>query len=503
MSTNKAEPSNPDGAANPWRWSIARRLVISYTLSAIVMLAVTAVFLNWTIHDTLVKAENDYINDRIRVFRAIIESHHDFLDVIKQNIEWEGAYVTFPEYYARIQDTHCRTLVETPRMDEFIPSQRFPAPCELGKEIQNQTGSGKNIFFRAKNGRAYLLGSYWTDTVNPSQRLAIQIAIDITAEKGLIQINQQRMIAIIILGIIVAVLFSIVVARRVLLPLNELAGLAKRITIDKISMRAKDPLRWPLELRAPAIALNDMLDRLKESFIHLSQYTSSLAHELRTPINNLMGEAEVALSQERTPEEYRKVLESGLEEHMRLTRMIDALLFLARSEHPANQIESSLFDPMDEITRVCSFYEALAEEKQAHITWNGGGLLYGDPLLFRRVMNNLISNALYYSSPGVAIDISVRNTGDNSLDVVVSDTGHGIPKEDLNNIFDRFYRVMNSRSSNPQGSGLGLSIVKFIMDLHNGTVTIQSVPGQGTTVALHFPAPPKKPFNIANNSLSL
>jgi two-component system, OmpR family, heavy metal sensor histidine kinase CusS len=492
MSSINAERS----IGNSWRWSISRRLILSYTLSACVMLAITFAFLNWTIRDTLITAENDYINDRIRVFRAIIESRSDYIDVIRHDIEWEGAYVTFPEYYARIQDTHCSTLVETPGMFDLIPPHQFPAACELGKEIQNQSVPEKSIYYRGKNGRLYLLKSYWTDTVNPSQRLSIQMAIDINSEKGIVQTNQQRMLTISILGILFSVLFSFVVARKVLLPLSELAGLAKRITIDKISLRTNDPLRWPVELRAPAIAFNDMLDRLKNSFTHISQYTSNLAHELRTPINNLMGEAEVALSQERTPEEYRKILESGLEEHMRLARMIDALLFLARAEHPANQIESSLFDPMEEITKVCSFYEALAEEKQAHITWNGDGLLYGDPILFRRVMNNLVSNALYYSSSGVRIDISVKKSGDNFLVVVVSDTGHGIPQEDLNNIFDRFYRVMNSRSNNPQGSGLGLSIVKFIMELHNGTVTIQSVPSQGTTVTLRFPGPPPEPLKI-------
>ncbi len=496
MPSNNAEHSSQSSTGNTWRWSIARRLVISYTLSAIIMFAITYAFLSWTMNDTLVKAETDYIDDRIRVFRAIIESRPDFVDVIKQDIEWEGAYVKFPEYYARILDTQCRTLVETPRMDELISTRLFPAPCVVDKEVKIQVRSEKNIIHRGTNGRSYLLQSYWTDTVKPSERLAIQIAIDITAEKGHIQTNQQRMIAIIISGIIFAFIFSFVIARKVLRPLNELAGLAKRITIDKIGMRAKDPLRWPVELRAPAMAFNEMLDRLKSSFVQISQYTSNLAHELRTPINNLMGEAEVALSQERTAEEYRKVLESGLEEHMRLARMIDALLFLARSENPASLIESSLFDPIDEIAKVCSFYEALGEEKQAYITWDGDGKLYGDPLLFRRVMSNLLSNAIYYSSPGVKIEISVRKSGDNSLDVLVSDNGYGIPEEDINNVFDRFYRVMNSRSSNPKGSGLGLSIVKFIMDLHNGTVTIKSSPGQGTMVTLHFPVPPPEPLNM-------
>lgn len=494
------DAANPDqgGDAKPWRWSITRRLVVSYTLSALLMLAFTAVFVNWTTQDTLLRSENDHINDRIRVIRAIIESRPDFIDVIRNNIEWEGAYVTFPEYYVRVLDSRCTTLVETPRMAEFIPNQGFPIPCAEGKGLQHQGRTVKTKLYRNENGRSYLLGAYQTETTDPAKRLAIQVAIDISAESGLIRTNQQRMFAIIILGIVVAVLFSVVVARRVLKPLHELAGLAKRITIDKMGMRVKDPSRWPVELRAPAMAFNEMLERLKNSFANISHYTSNLAHELRTPINVLMGEAEVALSQERTVEEYRKVLESGLEEHMRLARMIDALLFLARSEQPTNQVERSLFDPMKEIAHVCSFYEALAEEKQAHIEWSGDGQLYADPILFRRVMGNLVSNSLYYSNPGVKIDISVRKNSDNSLDVVVSDSGYGIPEEYLNNVFDRFYRVMSSRSSNPQGSGLGLSIVKFIMDLHKGTIDIQSVPGQGTTVTVHFPAPQPEPFNFTS-----
>lgn len=485
MSSKNAEPEPPTEPRR--RWSITQRLVVTYTLSAFAMLAITAVFLNWTLHSSLLKAERDYIDDRIRVYRAIIEHSPDFLYFILQDIEWQGSFVKFPQYYARLLNDKCHIIIETAHMNELIHPNRFPDPCIFKEETKERPRSDKNIVYRSENGRSYLLESYWTETVHPSQRIAIQIAIDITAQEGIIQTNQRQMIAIIMLGIVFAVLFSVVVARRVLSPLNELAETAKQITIDEISMGATDPNRWPVELQALAIAFNDMLGRLKDSFTRLSQYTSNLAHELRTPINNLMGEAEVALSQERTIADYRKVLESGLEEHMRLSHMIDSLLFLARAEHSANLIERLLFDPLEEVEKVYSFYEALAEEKQAELSCSGGGLLYGDPILFRRIMNNLVSNALYYSSPGVKIKIGVKKTEDGFLEIMVNDTGYGIAEEDLNRIFDRFYRVMRSRSSNPQGSGLGLSIVKSIMDIHNGTVTIRSVPGQGTTVILRFP----------------
>jgi two-component system heavy metal sensor histidine kinase CusS len=245
-----------------------------------------------------------------------------------------------------------------------------------------------------------------------------------------------------------------------------------------------------LELQALAVAFNDMLNRLEDSFTRLSHSASNLAHALRTPINNLMGEAEVALSQERSKDEYRKVLESSLEEHLRLSRLIEAIFFLARAENPATHLDRSLFNPMEEVDKIFSFYEAVAADKKAQLNSYGSGLIYGDRMLIRRAISNLVSNALYYSTPGVTIDVNIRQTDDNSLEIIVSDTGYGITERDLTRIFDRFFRVATSHVNNPQGSGLGLSIVKSIMDLHNGTINIQSVYGQGTTITLRFPGPP-------------
>lgn len=469
------------------RWSITLRLVVTYTLSAFAMLAITAVFLNWTLHSSILKAERDYIDDRIRVYRAVIEHSPDFLYFIMQDIEWQGAFVKHPQYYARLLNDKCHIIIETAHMNKLIPPDRFPDSCIFRGETKERPRSDKNIVYRGENGRSYLLESYWTATVHPAQRIAIQIAIDITAQEDIIQYNQRQMIAIIMLGIVFAVLFSIVVARRVLSPLDELAETAKQVTMDKISMRATDPQRWPVELQSLAIAFNDMLGRLEDSFTRLFHSASNLAHALRTPINNLMGEAEVALSQERTNDEYRKVLESSLEEHMRLSRLIEAIFFLSRAENPATVLDRTLFNPIEEIEKVFSFYEALAADKNAQLTCQGDGLLNGDRIFVRRAVSNLVSNALYYSAPGVKIDITVRESEDNYLDIIVSDTGYGIAEKDLGHIFDRFFRVETSNASNPQGSGLGLSIVKSIMDIHNGTVTIRSIPGQGTTVILRFP----------------
>ncbi|MBT1073055.1 hypothetical protein [Pelotalea chapellei] len=174
------------------RWSITQRLVITYTFSAITMLAITAWFVNWTLHSSLLKAEQDYIDDRIRVYRAIIEHSPDFLYFVTQDIEWQGSFVKFPQYYARILNDKCHTIIETIHMNELIPPERFPDPCIFTKQEQERSRAKDTFVYVGRNGRSYLLETYWTEMVQPQQRVAIQIAVDITSQERLIRTNQQR-----------------------------------------------------------------------------------------------------------------------------------------------------------------------------------------------------------------------------------------------------------------------------------------------------------------------
>jgi two-component system heavy metal sensor histidine kinase CusS len=250
-----------------------------------------------------------------------------------------------------------------------------------------------------------------------------------------------------------------------------------------------NPARWPRELTALATAFDQMLDRLEKSFARLSQFSADLAHELRTPINNLMGEADLALSRVRAPDEYRRVLESSLEEFAKLARTIDGLLFLARAEHPETQVQRAALDARKEIDAVREFYDAMAQDQGVDVRCEGDAALHADPLLLRRAVSNLLSNALQYTPRGGRVVMSAAASPDGGAVVRVTDSGVGIEPEHLERIFDRFYRVDPARSRFPRGVGLGLAIVKSIMDLHRGLVTVQSEPGKGTTVSLQFPAP--------------
>jgi two-component system heavy metal sensor histidine kinase CusS len=237
-------------------------------------------------------------------------------------------------------------------------------------------------------------------------------------------------------------------------------------------------------LQPLAIAFDQMLDRLEDSFTRLSRFSADLAHELRTPIANIRGETEVALTRPRSPGEYQKVLESSLGECERLSAIIDSLLFLARAEAADRSIQPARFDGRAEIEKIAEFYRPVAEERAITLTCTGNAEIDADPVLFRRAVSNLIENALRYTpeAGGISIGLAAR---DGDVHVAVQDNGSGIAAEHLPRVFDRFYRADPARS--PHGSGLGLALVKSIADLHGGTAEITSEVSRGTRVTLTLP----------------
>jgi two-component system heavy metal sensor histidine kinase CusS len=241
---------------------------------------------------------------------------------------------------------------------------------------------------------------------------------------------------------------------------------------------------WPAELQPVATAFDAVLERLEDSFTRLSQFSADLAHELRTPIANLRGESEVALTRPRTPDEYREVIESSVAECERLSGIIDNLLFLARAEAAEGHIERTRFDGRAAIDKIAAYYRTIAEDRHVEIKCSGEGVIDADALLFSRAVSNLVDNALRFTPDGGAIAIAVAvNAG--GAQVSVRDSGSGIAPEHLPRVFDRFYRADTSRSS--MGTGLGLALVKSIADLHGGSATADSELGRGTTVTLVLP----------------
>jgi two-component system, OmpR family, heavy metal sensor histidine kinase CusS len=291
------------------------------------------------------------------------------------------------------------------------------------------------------------------------------------------------------LGALVAMALSWILVRSALRPLHEITHQANRITMEGLNVRL-DPVEVSPELRELSVSLNGMFARLEGGFQLLSGYTENLAHDLRTPINNLRGQTEVLLSRERTAEEYQVLLASNLEEYGRLSRMIENILFLARAGSTQIALYRVALDLHEQLEHVAAYFEGLADENQVSLRVHASGTITADAVLFRRAISNLLSNGLRYTPPGGAIELTSARTQQGTVIDVVN-PGPDIPPEHLDKIFERFYRVDQARSNSSDSTGLGLAIVRSIMDLHQGTATVQSLGGV-TRFSLFFPGDPSQ-----------
>ncbi|HEY2624774.1 MAG TPA: heavy metal sensor histidine kinase [Dyella sp.] len=286
-------------------------------------------------------------------------------------------------------------------------------------------------------------------------------------------------------GMLAAVLLSYVLVRRALRPLRAMADSAAAITAQRLSTRM--PLEdAPTELHVLAVALNDMLRRLEEGFDRVWQFTVDLAHDLRTPIGNLRGANEVALARPREAAEYEALLGSNIEECDRVSRTIESVLFLARAESPQYALQRVVIDANQELQRIADYFEGISSDAGVMIHIDAQATVFADRDLFRRAVSNLLSNALRYTAPGKTIDVLARKT-EYGVSLSVENPGPGIEPAHLDKLFDRFYRVDRSRSNSATSTGLGLSIVKSIMELHGGDVVAQSELNQTTRFTLLFP----------------
>ena len=275
-------------------------------------------------------------------------------------------------------------------------------------------------------------------------------------------------------------------ARRGLAPLSRMRDAAAAITADRLHERL-EAASIPPELAEVAETLNDMLARLEASFRRLSDFSSDLAHELRTPVSNLLTQTQVTLSKARTADEYREVLASNAEEFERLSRMIADMLFLAKSDNHLIVPHRECVDLADEVRGLFEFYEALADEKGLHLGCSGNGTVSGDRLMLRRAISNLLSNAVRHTPHGGCIEVRLRDANPALVTLTVENTGEDIPAEHLPRLFDRFYRVAPARQRTGEGAGLGLAITRSIARAHGGDALVRSSGGV-TTFELRLPA---------------
>ncbi len=291
------------------------------------------------------------------------------------------------------------------------------------------------------------------------------------------------------LVLLIAAFGGWLLARASLRPVEVMRRTAESITASNLSLRIPEPPTND-EVAQLARTLNQMIARLESSFAQIRQFSADVSHELRTPLTILIGELELALRSRKRPEEYEAVLSSALEEVLRLHRIVETLLELARAESGQLTLERKPVDVAAVVREVAEDIELLARERGVRIELDlrSDGMLLGDALRLRQAVLNLVDNALKYTPAGGSVRLCVCYEAD-AVVVEVADTGIGIPPEELPRIFERFYRVEKSRAraSGAEGAGLGLAIVRWIVEAHGGAIEVDSQPGRGTRVRLRFP----------------
>ncbi len=265
------------------------------------------------------------------------------------------------------------------------------------------------------------------------------------------------------------------VARTGLRPLQQTAALARQISAERLNTRLSAD-QVPSELEDLASSFNAMLDRLRDAFERLSAFAADLAHEMRTPVSNLMMQTQVMLSQTRSADEYREVLASNLEEYERLARTIADMLFLAKADNGLIVPRREAVDLQHEVAELFEFYEVLADERQLSLQQQGTALVEGDQLMLRRALANLLSNAIRYALPGSLIRLSMTQTETQAC-LRLENACKELPA-DLERLFDRFYRADPARRETGDGAGLGLAITRSIARVHGGEVRASGAGGQ-------------------------
>src|SRR5881394_3805327 len=451
--------------------SIASQLIVLFTLAATVLLACGLGVFYWIVVRHAFAEDNAVLCDKVSALSA------DFKEggpkIFGEELQAHRAGEHAP-YWIRVLDSEGHTLTEMLGMDRILPSKAFPS-------AQSTTSSLHSPKDYRTAGKLFSLVT--TNEKLGGKNYAIQLAQDRSSDEQVEREFGVLLIVVLAGSILASALIAITVTRHGLRPLGEMTRSLERIGPTHLNERVA-PAGWPRELQPLALAFDDMLKRLDDSFTRLSQFSADLAHELRTPVANMMGEAQVALTRERTAAEYRETIESTIGECERLSRIVDNLLFVARVDAAREPIARKRFDARAAVEKIAAFYQTIADDRRVTIGCSGEGQIYADPDLFERALGNLLDNALRFTPENGSIQIALCQR-DADFEVAVSDNGCGIASEHLPRVFDRFYRAEPSRGSD--GAGLGLALVKSIVDLHGGSASIHSEIGRGTTVKLTFP----------------
>jgi len=453
--------------------SITARLALVFAGIAVVCFCAVGLYLYDALHRQMAQRDDAELLNRAAVLRHVLARQDN-----------PGAVAALPELALntvfgqtglalRIQAQDLRVLATTaaavpPVATSMVPLDREPVLADI------------------RDGSAARMLALLART-NDGSVLRVVLARQRSDRLALLRRYVPDLLSALIAGTLIATGLGYIAVRRGMAPLRLVIGKANEISTNRLRARLQ-VTDVPAELRELGLAFNAMLDRLEEGVQRLSGFAADLAHDLRTPINTLLVETQVALSRPRTVEQYEAAMASNIEEYERIGRMIENTLFLARADSAQLALKPAPLDLAQELGRIADYFEGVAHEAQVAIELHPAeAMLTADPILFQRAVSNLVSNAIRHSRPGGKVAIATVAV-DGGVIVRVANHGDGIAAGQLHLVFERYYRGDPSRGAAQDGAGLGLAIVRAIMDLHRGSASARSADGQ-TWFELFFRTP--------------
>ncbi|MDB5765608.1 MAG: Heavy metal sensor histidine kinase [Collimonas fungivorans] len=456
--------------------SITARLVAMFAVAALLIFSLIGSALYGVLQRELARHQQDELNTRFLDTRYMIGHNGD-------PVRWPRVQTKLDTLTPADGSIRYWVLSDDPRF------QYGKGLADVEQLDRNPNGMG----IMSLHGREYPLHTM-VGTIEPFQeRPAVRliVAVDAAPYMHTLHAFMIALVGLSLLGVLLVMLLGYWIAQVGLRPLKQLSSAAQSLGPKTLSQRLQiSPL--PGELSDLTIAFNGVLERMEGAYNQLEAFNADVAHELRTPLANLIGETQVALSRQRTAPQFEEVLQSNLEELERLRSIINDMLFLARADQGEAATSLVRTSIAQEVGKTVEFFEFLLDDSKMTVKVAGDVSAEAsiETSLFKRAMSNLLHNAIQHSSPGAAIAVTITQEPE-AIRIAVSNPGKPIADNHLPRLFDRFYRVDAARNDKDQsqlhGHGLGLAIVKAIAKMHGGGVFADSTDGT-TTIGFSIPA---------------
>ena len=449
--------------------SIAWRLALAIALTCALVMSLIGVFLYRSLASELAWRDDQALLGRLEQVRALLHDS-DSLEALQERPRLYQNMLGNLDSVLLVKREDGSPLIAINPHQQALPDVQPIAQARAPQRADIKTVGATVLLAGMAQGPA-------------GETLSVTVGKRLDEREQMLASYRMRLYGAVGFGALMAFGLGLLLLRRGLTPLRDLARAMAGIDPRSLDQRMSAD-HVPAELKEPVQALNAMLARLEDSFARLSQFSADLAHEIRTPLHNLLGSNSLALNQSRSAAEYQEVLVSNIEEYERLNRMAENLMFLARAEHGQRPLQLHVLDLGEVGDGLCEYFEALAEDRQLRLDNQLGGPLTADLQLLQRALGNLLANAVRHAQPGSTVRLLRHDDAEYGW-IGVHNLGPAIDPQHIDKLFDRFYRVDPSRAQPGDSGGLGLAIVHSIMHLHGGQVRVVSN-DSGTLFELGF-----------------